>query len=234
MIQTTENNGKLYVVSTPIGSLDDMTYRAVKVLQSVDLIASEDTRHTSILLKHYNINTKQISCHDFNKEKQTPRILSLLFDGQNIAIVSDAGTPGIADPGFYLIRECIKNNIDIIPVPGASSVMAAIVVSGLPTDRFSFEGFLPKTKGKLTTKLTNLKNDKRTLIFFESPYRIIKTLTAMIEVFGNRKAFVGRELTKKFEQFYRHNLSELLEIFKQKTPKGEFVIVVSGNRDDLD
>ncbi|MCD6162025.1 MAG: 16S rRNA (cytidine(1402)-2'-O)-methyltransferase [candidate division Zixibacteria bacterium] len=233
MTRTTENAGKLYVVSTPIGSLDDMTFRAVNVLKSADIIASEDTRHTSILLKHYDIKTKQMSYHDYNKEKQTPRILSLLLEGQNAAVVSDAGTPGISDPGFYLIRECIRNDIGIIPIPGASSVMAAIVISGLPTDRFCFEGFLPKTKGKLTNRLDELKNDKRTLIFFESPYRITKTLTVMIEVFGDRNAFVGRELTKKFEQAYRHNLSELLDIFEQKTPKGEFVLVVAGNRDNI-
>ena len=227
-------SGKLYVVSTPIGSLADMTFRAVDILKSVDLIAAEDTRRTSVLLKHYDIQTKQTPYHDHNKEKATPRLLSQLADGKNIAVVSDAGTPGISDPGFYLVRECIRNGIEVVPVPGASSMMAAIVISGLPTDRFCFEGFLPRTSGKLTRRLTELKDDKRTLIFFESPYRIVKTLKAMLEIFDDRKAFVGRELTKKFEQAYRYNLSELLNIFEKSAPRGEFVLVVSGNRDDID
>lgn len=235
-MQTTnsENKGKLYIVSTPIGNMADMTFRGVEVLKSVGYIASEDTRRTSILLKHYGIATKQISHHDHNKEKVAPRIVSDLLTGQNIAVVSDAGTPGISDPGYYLIRECIKNEIDIIPIPGASSLMAAMVISGLPTDRFCFEGFLPRTGGKLKRRLNELKNDKRSLIFFESPQRIVKTLKAMLEIWGDRKAFVGRELTKKFEQRYRYSLSKLINIFDQKTPKGEIVLVVSGNRGNID
>ncbi len=226
--------GKLYIVATPIGNLGDMTYRGVEALKQADLIASEDTRHTLLLLKHYGINTKQVSYHDHNKIKVTPKLISELQAGRNIAIVSDAGTPGISDPGFYLIRECIKNEIEVVPVPGASSVMAAIVVSGLPTDRFCFEGFLPRTSGKLKKRLTELKDEKRTLIFFESRHRLAKTLKAMIEILGDRKAFVGRELTKKFEQLYRYNISELLNIFEQKAPKGELVLVVCGNRNDID
>jgi len=226
--------GKLYVVSTPIGNLGDMTYRGIETLKQADLIASEDTRHTLLLLKHYGINTKQLAYHDHNKIKITPRLISELQAGHNVAIVSDAGTPGISDPGFYLIRECIKNEIEVVPVPGASSVMAAIVVSGLPTDRFCFEGFLPRTSGKLKRRLTELKDDKQTLIFFESQHRLIKTLKAMVEILGDRKAFVGRELTKKFEQLYYHNISELLNIFEQTPPKGELVLVICGNRNDID
>jgi 16S rRNA (cytidine1402-2'-O)-methyltransferase len=227
-------SGKLYVVATPIGSLADMTFRAVEVLKSVDLIAAEDTRRTLVLLKHYGIKTKQIPYHDHNKVKATPRLISQLLDGRSIAVVADAGTPGISDPGFYLIRECIRNKIEVAPVPGASSVMAAIVISGLPTDRFCFEGFLPRTSGKLIRRLAELKDEKRTLIFFESPQRIMKTLKVMLEVFDDRKAFVGRELTKKFEQAYRYNLSELIDMFNRKPPRGELVLVVSGKRDNID
>jgi len=225
------NQGKLYIVSTPIGNLSDMTLRAVDILKTVDLIAAEDTRHTGILLKHYAIQTRQIAYHDHNKEKITPRILEQLRDGANIAVVSDAGTPGISDPGFYLVRECLRNNIEVEPVPGASAMMAALVVSGLPTDRFCFEGFLPKTSGKLSTRLADLKNEKRTMIFFESPHRIIKTMTAALEIFGDRRAFVGRELTKKFEQHYRYNLSELIAILRSNPPKGEIVLLVAGKQD---
>jgi len=223
--------GKLYVVSTPIGNLKDMTFRAVEVLKTVNLIAAEDTRRTGILLKHYAIETKQIAYHDHNKEKITPRLIEQLRDGAKVAVVSDAGTPGISDPGFYLVRECVRNNIEVEPVPGSSAMMAALVVSGLPTDKFCFEGFLPKTSGKLKTRLAELKNEKRTLIFFESPHRIVKTIAALLEMFGDRRAFIGRELTKKFEQHYRHSLSELIAIFQSKPPKGEIVLVVAGKQE---
>jgi len=228
------DQGRLYVVSTPIGNLNDMTFRAVEVLKSADLIAAEDTRHTGILLKHYAIETKQIAYHDFNKEKITPRIIEQLRDGSKVAIVSDAGTPGISDPGFYLVRECLRNNIAVEPVPGASAMLAALVISGLPTDRFCFEGFLPKTSGKLNVRLAELKDEKRTLIFFESPHRLLKTMTAMLEAFGDRPAFIGRELTKKFEQHYRFRLSELIAIFQSNPPKGEVVLVVAGYRNNFD
>ncbi|MCP4580316.1 MAG: 16S rRNA (cytidine(1402)-2'-O)-methyltransferase [candidate division Zixibacteria bacterium] len=223
-------DGKLYVVSTPIGNLKDMTFRAVEILKSVDLIASEDTRHTGVLLKHYGIETRQIAYHDFNKEKITPRLIEQLAGGAQIAVVSDAGTPGISDPGFYLVRECLRNDIEVVPIPGASSMIAALVISGLPTDRFCFEGFLPRTSGKLKSRLTEIKDEKRTLIFFESTHRLAKTLKAMLEIFGEREAFVGRELTKKFEQHYRNSLTELIEIVEGKSLKGEIVLVVTGNR----
>ncbi|RKX21095.1 MAG: 16S rRNA (cytidine(1402)-2'-O)-methyltransferase [Candidatus Zixiibacteriota bacterium] len=223
-------SGKLFVVATPIGNISDMTLRGVEVLKSVDLIASEDTRHTGVLLKHYDIATPQLSYHDYNKERVTPRIVGQLLDGKDVAVVSDAGTPGISDPGFYLIRECIRNGIEVIPIPGPSSLMAAIVISGLPTDRFCFEGFLPRSPGKMKKRLIELKSDRRTLIFLESARRINKTLVMILEVLGDRDAFVGRELTKKFEQSYRSRVSELIEIFKDKPPKGELVLVVAGKR----
>ncbi len=226
-------NGKLFVVATPIGNISDMTLRGVEVLKSVDLIASEDTRHTGVLLKHYDIATPQLSYHDYNKERVTPRIVGQLLDGKDVAVVSDAGTPGISDPGFYLIRECIRNGIEVIPIPGPSSLMAAIVISGLPTDRFCFEGFLPRSPGKMKKRLIELKSDRRTLIFLESARRINKTLVMILEVLGDRDAFVGRELTKKFEQSYRSKVSELIEIFKDKPPKGELVLVVAGKREDI-
>ncbi|OQX91682.1 MAG: 16S rRNA (cytidine(1402)-2'-O)-methyltransferase [candidate division Zixibacteria bacterium 4484_95] len=204
-----------------------------EVLKSVDLIASEDTRHTGVLLKHYDIATPQLSYHDYNKERVTPRIVGQLLDGKDVAVVSDAGTPGISDPGFYLIRECIRNGIEVIPIPGPSSLMAAIVISGLPTDRFCFEGFLPRSPGKMKKRLIELKSDRRTLIFLESARRINKTLVMILEVLGDRDAFVGRELTKKFEQSYRSRVSELIEIFKDKPPKGELVLVVAGKREDI-
>jgi 16S rRNA (cytidine1402-2'-O)-methyltransferase len=226
-------SGKLFVVATPIGNIADMTFRGVETLKSVDLIVSEDTRRTGILLKHYSITTHQLPYHDHNKEKVTPRIIIQLLDGKNVAVVSDAGTPGISDPGFYLIRECLKNNIEVIPVPGPSSIIAAIVISGLPTDRFCFEGFLPRTTGKMKKRLDELKGDKRTIVVFESAMRINRTLAMILEVLGDRDAFVGRELTKKFEQTYRNKVSELIEIFKDKPPRGELVLVVAGKREDI-
>lgn len=220
----------MYVVSTPIGNLDDMTYRAGDILKTVDIIASEDTRHTGILLKHYGIQTRQIAYHDFNKEKTTPGLIEQLKSGLNMAVVSDAGTPGVSDPGFYLIRECLRNDIEVIPIPGASALLAALVVSGLPTDKFCFEGFLPKTSGKLKSRLSELKTENRTLVFFESPHRVVKTLGIMLEIFDDRQAYMGRELTKKFEQHYRQDISSLLAELKQKPPKGELVLIVAGNR----
>ena len=222
------NTGKLYVVSTPIGNLDDITYRAVDTLKAVDLIAAEDTRHTGRLLSNFGIQTRQIPYHDHNKEKVTPRILDEITDGKNVAVVSDAGTPGISDPGFYLIRQCLQSNIEVIPVPGASSMLAALVSSGMATDRFAFEGFLPRTKGKAVSRLNEIKDDARTLIFFESPHRLGKTLALMLEVFGERNAYVGRELTKKFEEHYYGAISGLISEFSDKKPKGEIVIVISG------
>jgi 16S rRNA (cytidine1402-2'-O)-methyltransferase len=226
--------GTLYMVSTPIGNLQDISSRAIEILKSVDLIAAEDTRHTGVLLKHYGISTKQSAYHQFNEKRVAPYLIEQLTAGRNIAVVSDAGTPGIADAGFWLVREAIKNEIPVIAIPGASSILTALVISGLPCDRFIFEGFLPKTSGRLETTLTALLGSNRTMVFLESPHRIVKALTAMLNVFGDRKAFVGRELTKKFEQTYRGTISELLEVFTQNSVKGEIVIIVAGKEEQPD
>jgi 16S rRNA (cytidine1402-2'-O)-methyltransferase len=223
--------GKLYVVSTPIGNLGDMTFRAIETLKSVNLIASEDTRHTGLLLNHFDISTKQFPYHEHNEKRVAEQLIGKLKEGANIALVTDAGTPAVSDPGFFLVRECLRNDIEVVPIPGASSILAALVISGLPVDRFCFEGFLPKTSGRLKTRLTELKDDHRTLVFFESPQRITKTLKAILENIGDRPAFIGRELTKKFEQTYRMRISQLIDIFDKATPKGEFVLIVRGNTD---
>ncbi len=225
----TQSHGTLYIVSTPIGNLQDISTRAIEILKAVDLIAAEDTRHTGILLKHYGIGTKQYPYHQYNEKRVTAHLIEQLVGGKNIAVVSDAGTPGIADAGFWLIREAIKNNIQVVAIPGASSILAALVISGLPCDRFVFEGFLPKTSGRLETTLKALRETNRTMVFLESPHRIAKALAAMHEIFGDRQAFVGRELTKKFEQTYRGTLSEILAYFTDHPVKGEIVIIVAGS-----
>lgn len=225
----TQSHGTLYIVSTPIGNLQDISSRAIEILKSVDLIAAEDTRHTAILLKHYGIATKQFPYHQYNEKRVTANLIEQLAGGKNIAIVSDAGTPGIADAGFWLVREAIKNNIQVVAIPGASSILTALVISGLPCDKFIFEGFLPKTSGRLETALKALREINRTMVFLESPRRITRALTAMHEIFGDRQAFVGRELTKKFEQAYRGTLSEILAQFTEHPAKGEIVVIVAGN-----
>jgi 16S rRNA (cytidine1402-2'-O)-methyltransferase len=227
-----QSAGILYIVATPIGNLQDISSRAIETLKAVDLIAAEDTRHTGVLLKHYGISTKQLAYHQFNEKRVTAYFIEQLTAGKNIAVVSDAGTPGIADAGFLLVREAIKNEIQVVAIPGASSILAALVISGLPCDRFIFEGFLPKTSGRLDTTLIALRESSRTMVFLESPHRITKALTAMLNAFGDRRAFVGRELTKKFEQSYRGNLSELLAYFTENTVKGEIVIVVAGKDEE--
>jgi 16S rRNA (cytidine1402-2'-O)-methyltransferase len=226
--------GKLYIVATPIGNLGDMTLRAIETLKSVDLIAAEDTRHTGILLKHFGISGRQIPYHEHNEKIVVPQLLAQLLEGKNIALVCDAGTPGIADAGFLLVRECQKNSIEIFPIPGASSLLAALVIAGLPIDRFCFEGFLPRSSGRLKSRLTQLKEDEHTLVFFESPHRVIKSLPVMLEVLGDRPAFIGRELTKKFEQSYRGTISQLLDIIRGKPVKGELVLIVAGYRKGID
>lgn len=225
------SSGTLYIVATPIGNLEDITYRAVKILKDVDLIAAEDTRTTGHLLSHYGIQTNAVSYHDHNKEKKTPGLVSNLQDGLSIAIVSDAGTPGISDPAFYLVREAIRADIKIIPVPGPSASIAALVASGLPTDRWVFEGFLPRKKGR-HTRLTELQNETRTIVIYESPYRVIRTLNDIQKYWGNRNVAVGREITKKFEEFVRGTCEEIIEYYNTHTLKGEFVLVVQGKPDD--
>lgn len=222
-----DHHGILYLVSTPIGNLEDITLRAIRILKECDLIAAEDTRHTGILLKHYSIENRLESYHDFNKEKKTPSLILKLREGQSIALVSDAGTPGISDPAFYLVRAAAQAGIQISPIPGPAAVIAALVASGLATDRFVFEGFLPHKKGR-KTRIEQLKEEPRTIVFYESPHRILKTLRELQESLGNRNAAVGRELTKKFEEIFRGTLSEIEENFSTRNIKGEFVIMVDG------
>lgn len=219
---------KLYVVPTPIGNLEDMTFRSVNVLKSVDLILAEDTRTSGFLLKHYEIKTPMQSHHKFNEHKTLQHVIEKLKSGLNIALISDAGTPAISDPGFMLVRACVEQGIEVECLPGATAFVPALVSSGLPNDRFCFEGFLPQKKGR-QTRLKSLADESRTMIFYESPFRIVKTLTQLAEVLGPvRKASVSREISKLYEETVRGTLAELIEHFTQNSPKGEFVIVVAG------
>ncbi len=220
--------GKLYVVPTPIGNLRDMTFRAIEVLKEVDLILAEDTRTSGILLKHFEIQNKLQSYHKFNEHQQLKYYIDLLKSEQDIALISDAGTPAISDPGFLLVRECKKNNINVETLPGATAFVPALVNSGLPNDRFIFEGFLPVKKGRQKRIKALLEEDK-TMIFYESPHRLIKCLEQFSEAFGaERQASVSREISKLYEENKRGTLTELIEHFKSKTVKGEIVIVVAG------
>ena len=224
------NPGVLYIVSTPIGNLADITLRAMEVLKQVDLIAAEDTRHTGILLKNYGITTPLTSYHDFNKGKKAPELIQKILSGNSIALVSDAGTPGISDPGYLLIKLAIEKEIQIIPLPGPTAFISALVVSGLPTDKFVFEGFLPSKTQKRKKRLAELAPEKRTLIFYESPYRLLKFLEELKQIFGERRICVARELTKKFEEVKRGTISEVLEYFQKGKVKGELVVVVEGEK----
>jgi len=219
--------GALYLVSTPIGNLGDFSYRATHILKSVDLIAAEDTRVTSILLNHYEIHKKMIPFHSYNQRRQTPLLVKQLKEEKSVALVSDAGTPGISDPAYVLVQAALEHNIRIIPIPGASAFLAALTVSGLPINRFVFEGFLPVKKGR-QTKINLLASEERTIVFYESPHRIQKTVKELNEKWGNRKCVMGREITKKFEEFFRGSLEELLSYLTQKSIKGEFVLIVEG------
>lgn len=223
--------GKLYVVPTPVGNLEDMTFRAVRILKEADLILAEDTRTSGILLKHYEIKNAMQSHHKFNEHQTVERIINRLKAGETIALISDAGTPGISDPGFLLVRECVKNEIEVQCLPGATAFVPAIVSSGLPDERFCFEGFLPQKKGRLT-RLKMLQEERRTMIFYESPYRLVKTLTQFVAFFGgDRKVSVCREISKVHEESVRGTLSEVIAHFTEKEPKGEIVIVVSGKEE---
>lgn len=218
----------LYVIPTPIGNLQDITYRSVAILNEVDLILAEDTRQTKKLLNHYEIQTPLDSFHQHNEHKKLDSVITKLQSGVNIAQVSDAGTPGISDPGFLLIRECIKNNIKVECLPGATAFVPALVKSGLPCDKFVFEGFLPHKKGR-QTRLKQLASETRTLVFYESPYRLVKTLTQLAEYMGNdRPASVSRELTKIHEETKNGTLQQIAEYYQEKGVKGEIVIIVGG------
>lgn len=221
--------GILYIVPTPVGNLADMTYRAVEVLRSVDLILAEDTRTSSILLQHYGIEGRVLSHHKFNEHQTSAQIKKqILEDGLSVALISDAGTPGISDPGFLLVRECAAEGIEVQTLPGATACIPAIVSSGLPCDRFCFEGFLPQKKGR-STRLEALKEETRTMIFYESPYRLVKTLEQFAEAFGpDRACCVSREISKLHETHHRGTITELLNYFYENEPKGEIVITLAG------
>lgn len=228
-METVAIPGTLYLVATPIGNLNDITYRAVKVLGSVDLIAAEDTRKTKILLDHYAISKPMTSYFSYNERQRTPQLIEKLRHGESIALVSDAGTPGVSDPAYYIVRSALESGIPIIPIPGPCAFVSALIVSGLPTDRFVFEGFLPVKKGR-KTKLGILSTEPRTMIFYESPHRILKTLEEIRSTFGERNVVVARELTKKFEEIVRGPISTVLASLTSKPTRGEYVLVVQGFR----
>ncbi len=218
--------GILYIVSTPIGNLGDITLRALEVLKSVDLIACEDTRHSKILLDHYGIKKPLISCFEFSEKKRAPELVFKIKNGMNIALISDAGTPGVADPGYRVVGEAIREGVKIEALPGPSAFLAALTLSGLPTDSFIFEGFFPVKEGQKKKKLAALKTEKRTVIFYESPHRLLKTLAAMKEVLGpEAPVVVAREISKKFEEVVRDSVSAALTHFSGKKVRGEFVIL---------
>ena len=219
---------KLYVCPTPIGNLEDMTFRAIRVLKEADLILAEDTRTSGFLMKHFGIETPMHSHHKFNEHKTVDSVVQRIKSGQVVALISDAGTPAISDPGFLIVRQCVENDIDVECLPGATAFVPALVASGLPNDRFCFEGFLPQKKGR-QTKINNLKTETRTMIFYESPFRLVKTISQLAEAFGpDRKASVSREISKLFEETKRGTLAELLVWFNEHPPKGEIVIIVAG------
>ena len=221
---------KLYIVPTPVGNFDDMTFRAINTLREVDLILAEDTRTSSVLLRHFDISTPMQSHHKYNEHTAVERVADMLEEGRRIALISDAGTPGISDPGFLLSRECRRRGIDVECLPGATAFVPALVDSGLPCDRFHFEGFLPVKKGR-KTRLGILAEKEETVVMYESPHRITRTLGELAETFGpEREAAVVREISKKFESHYRGTLGELLEEFTSNQPKGEFVIVIDGKK----
>jgi probable S-adenosylmethionine-dependent methyltransferase, YraL family len=226
--------GKLYLVPTPVGNLEDMTFRAIRVLKEADLILAEDTRTTGFLLKHFEIQNKMHSHHKFNEHKALESVMAVLKEGKTVALVSDAGTPGISDPGFLVVREAIHQDIEVECLPGATALIPALVDSGLPNDRFCFEGFLPVKKGR-NTRLNELATETRTMVFYESPFRVVKTLTQLAEAMGEeRQASASREISKLHEETVRGTLKELVEHFTHNEPRGEFVLVVAGkNKKDV-
>lgn len=226
--------GKLFLVPTPIGNLEDMTFRGIRILKEADLILAEDTRTSAKLLAHFEIRNKLVSHHKFNEHKTVEMIARQIEDGKNVALISDAGTPGISDPGFLLVRTCLEKEIEVECLPGATALIPALVNSGFPTDRFTFEGFLPQKKGR-QKKIKELVTEPRTMIFYESPYRLVKSLEQFAEFMGsNRKASVSRELSKFFEENRRGTLAELIEYFSNKAVKGEIVIVLEGYQTEKD
>ena len=221
--------GKLYIVPTPIGNLEDMTFRAIRILKEVDVVLAEDTRTSAKLMQHYDIKTKLISHHKFNEHKTSNGVAERIELGETVALISDAGTPGISDPGFFLVRACIERNIEVETLPGATAFVPALVNSGLPCDKFCFEGFLPQKKGR-QSRIAELADEQRTIVFYESPFRLVKLLEQLAEAFGeDRQASVSRELSKLYEENKQGTLKELAEYFASKTVKGEIVVIVDGN-----
>lgn len=220
--------GTLYLVPTPVGNLEDITYRALRILKEADLILAEDTRTSGILLKHFEIKNAMLSYHKFNEHQTVDRVVERLRAGETVAVISDAGTPGISDPGFLVAREAIRAGVEVITLPGATAFVPALVSSGLPCDRFCFEGFLPQKKGR-QSRLEALREETRTMIFYESPHRVVKALAQFVEVFGpERPVSVCREISKIHEESVRGTLQEVLDYFQTNEPRGEFVIVVGG------
>lgn len=221
-------SGCLYLVATPIGNLEDMTYRAVRILSEADLIAAEDTRNSIKLLNHFDIKTPMTSYHEHNKYEKATELVARLVEGKNIAVITDAGTPGISDPGEELVKQCYEAGVTVVPVPGACAAINAVIASGLPTRRFSFEAFLPADKKERKYILEELKAETRTMIIYEAPHRLVKTLKELLETLGNRRATICRELTKKHETFFLTTLEEAIEHYESTEPKGECIIVVEG------
>ena len=219
----------LYVVATPIGNMEDITLRAIRILGEVDLVAAEDTRHTARLLSYHNISAKLISCHEYNERGKADMLIGRMLSGMSLALVSDAGTPSVSDPGYVIVRKAIENNISVVPIPGASAAITALSVSGLPTDGFVFVGFAPRQSGKRRRFLESLVREERTVIFYESPQRVIDLMEDIAEILGNRHTVLAREVTKSYEEFLRGSLSEVLDILKHRTSvRGEFTLMLAG------
>ncbi|QFS46599.1 16S rRNA (cytidine(1402)-2'-O)-methyltransferase [Nostoc sphaeroides] len=228
-MQTDPKPGTLYIVGTPIGNLEDITFRAVRILQTVDIIAAEDTRHTGKLLQHFQVKTPQVSYHEHNRTSRIPELLEHLVNNKAIALVSDAGMPGISDPGYELVKACIEAGIAVVPIPGASAAITALSAAGLPTDRFVFEGFLPSKSQQRQEHLESLQTESRTLVFYESPHRLRDTLQDLALVWGSdRQIVLGRELTKLYEEFWRGTIAEAIAHYSQREPQGEYTLVVAG------
>ncbi|WGV24681.1 16S rRNA (cytidine(1402)-2'-O)-methyltransferase [Halotia branconii] len=228
-MQTDPKPGTLYVVGTPIGNLEDMTFRAVRILQTVDMIAAEDTRHTGKLLQHFQVKTPQVSYHEHNRSSRIPELLEHLINDKAIALVSDAGIPSISDPGYELVKACIAAGITVVPIPGASAAITALSAAGLPTDKFVFEGFLSAKTQQRREHLESLQAEPRTLIFYESPHRLRETLQDLAEIWGSdRQIVLARELTKLYEEFWRGTIAEAIAHHNQRDPQGEYTLVVAG------
>lgn len=222
------DSGKLYLVPTPIGNMGDITQRALETLKEVDLVACEDTRHSGMLLKRLGLKKKLISYHDFNEARRAGQLLTKIKEGMSVAVITDAGSPGISDPAYRIVRAAIAGNIDIVPLPGAIAIIPALTASGLPTDRFFFEGFLPHKSAARKKRLERLKELEHTLVFYESPHRVQKSLGDMLEVLGDRKACLAREISKRYEQFLRGRISDIQNAIGDKPVKGEIVMVIGG------